>query len=177
MNDVIDALADLHFCDEVEVQYVLQHLAADQGAGPSFLCELPDGVQWLKGWVRGLKAIGELPTIWTELAGVKSQAIHERPVFCVREVLPVLQQPLVPRAHQLKDDLATIEHMVAQLASGTAPVPVVVLAACALGLYIVDGNKTAVAHYEHAQRLALPDWRLPVYLPLEPPDGSGGAVH
>jgi hypothetical protein len=44
--------------------------------------------------------------------------------------------------------------------------PLAVLANCEAGLYIVDGNKSAVACYEHARQRRVLDAILPVIVPM-----------
>jgi hypothetical protein len=82
----------------------------------------------------------------------------------VRDVLAALRNPVMPRDKQPKDDLSTILAMMDSIERGTFTL-LVVLASCEVGRYIVDGNKSAVACYEHARQRHRLDVILPVIVP------------
>jgi hypothetical protein len=147
---------------------VLRRLMEDQGAGPAFANMLAQQEATLHaGLVVGLDAIGALVTIWTDLAGVRAREKQGRPCFLVSEALDALQDPSVPREEQPKDHLSTILAMIEGIEQGQFT-PLAVFAQSDLGLYIVDGNKSAVACYEHARRHRRVEAVLPVIVPFLP---------
>jgi hypothetical protein len=165
LADSLGGIQQLRPCTERETERVFERLARDTGAGPDFAATLrQQRASLYAGLVVGTEAIGDLVTIWTDLAGVRARERHGRACFRVCEALDALRVPVVPRADQPKDDLGTILAMMESIEAGTFT-SLSVLAICEAGLYIVDGNKSSVACYEHARQWKRLDAVLPVVVP------------
>jgi hypothetical protein len=171
MKGSVDNLAgiqQLRPCTPQETAQVMQRLVEDRGAGPAFAATLTQLQATLyAGLVVGTEAVGELTTIWTNLAGVRAWERHGRPCFLVSEATDALRDPVVPRKPQPKDDLVTILAMIEAIEQGTFS-PLAALANCEAGLYILDGNKSAVACYQHARQRKMLNAILPIIVPCLP---------
>jgi hypothetical protein len=169
----LSGIQQLRPCSEQEAEQVLARLKADGGAGPAFAATLrQQGASLFAGLVVGTEAIGDLVTIWMDVAGVRARERHGRPCFLVREVLAALRDPARPRQQPPKDDLRIILAMMDSIEQGTFS-PLVVFASMEVGLYIVDGNKSAVACYEDARQRRVRNGILPVIVPCLPPSTVG----
>jgi hypothetical protein len=76
MKGSVDNLAgiqQLRPCTDLETERVFARLTEDSGAGPAFSATLrQQRASLFAGLVMGTEAIGDLVTIWTDLAGVQA---------------------------------------------------------------------------------------------------------
>jgi hypothetical protein len=112
-----------------------------------------------KAEVAPLSEVGNLRTIFVNLKSVRSQAEYGEKTFLVSQVMGVLRCPEVPDLAMLNRVSSFIRQLEGRLFRRT-----VTLLETDGDFYIVDGNKSAVASFEHASLIGDTGFRLPVYV-------------
>jgi hypothetical protein len=148
-------------CSPGELHDLKAHLSTSNV--PQLVRLIESGAAVDKGEISPLAEVGQLPTIFKNIGTVRSEQEYGQKTFRVSQVPEVLQKAqCTDRAMRQK-----IDSYKKEVAEGTYRLTVTLLQTDG-DFYIWDGDKSAVACFEHASQTGNARYSLPVFV-IRPP--------
>jgi hypothetical protein len=152
-GDVMVGIKNSRGCTPAELQDLKKHLVQ----------LIESGAKVTKGEISPLAEIGRIRTIFKDIGSVLSKAEYGQDTFLVSQVQSVLKSKGCTDI-AMRDKIAAFK---TQIASGKFRLTVTLLETDG-DLYIFDGDKSAVAFFEHSSETGSEDCSLPVFV-IKPP--------
>jgi hypothetical protein len=165
-----DIITDRQPCPPKEAQELLDYLEKNSHVQlPVMLIQ--QGCPVEKGQAKGVGNIGRLQTCFKNLGNAYCQSLNGAEFFLVAQALEALTNP----NYRLHPDIADVMQKIHQykyLFARPDPAPKVTVVELGFDVLIADGDKSAIAAFLYALETSQPDFILPVYYIVSPPDAQ-----
>jgi hypothetical protein len=112
------------------------------------------------GKIESCNNVGKTKTIWHDLGGILSEREYGTSTFLVEQVIPVLKKP---QCNDKNENLKKIKEYIQFIPDPNFEIKITLLENNNQ-ILICDGNKRAVAWYEHFSKCGINNVNLPVYI-------------